>query len=115
MLADGVKEMHRAHYVRRKRLHWLAVRKPHERLRSKMEDEVRIRRGNGLRERLAVADVADRVRGDAFRKPELVEKRGFRRRLQRKPVHLRSERAQPLAKPRALEARMPGHEDPFAE
>ena len=111
MPTDGVKEVHCAHHVRRERLHWFAVGKPHERLCREVENEVRIRRGNRLRERLAVTDVADRVRGDAFRKPELVEERRLRRRFQRKPVDLRPERQQPLAKPRALETRVPSHKN----
>ena len=110
-LTDGLQQVDGSHHVGVERLHWFAIGKADERLRRQVEDEIRIHRSDRLRKCPAVTDVADGVRGDAFRKPELIEERRLRWRLLRKPVDFRPEREQPLAKPRSLEPRVPRHED----
>ena len=103
----------RAHHIRFEGLRRLLIREPHERLRREMENEIGLHAAHRAHEQIEIAHIADRMGCDSLRELQLVEEARPRGRFKGETMHLRAEREQPLAQPRALEARMPRNENPL--
>ena len=75
-----------------------------------MKHEIRLDAAHHALHGRQVADVANHMRFYALGKPQLVENTRLGGRGQGKPMNLRTERKQPLAEPRTLEAGVPSHQ-----
>ena len=79
-----------------------------------MEHEIRLYISHDTHDGIEVSNIGYDMGLDAFCKLQLRKKARMRRWWQGEPVHVGAQRQKPLAQPRALEARVARHEDPFA-
>ena len=106
----GIEEMRGSHDIGFKGQRRLAIGAAHQRLRCKMEHDLRLRCGGNARHRRAIADIRDVVRY-AARNLREVEKAWIGLRCERKPVDIRAHFGEPERGPASLEAGMPGQQN----
>ena len=112
-LPHGLEQIDSPHHVGGIGLHRLGVGCPDNRLGRQVENARRLRLLHRHRQRSLVPHISRHVTQAAF-EAQLHEERRRGRRRKTVPDDLRAEHEQPFGQPRALEARMAGHQHPLA-
>ena len=110
--ADTFKDIDGPHHICRKRLHGLAVTRPHNRLRREVKDDLRPRRSKRASECIGIAHIAAQIAQLLQNaKPTECLSSALCRRIECKTRHLCPRPEEQEGKPHALKARMSREED----